>query len=300
MRFMLEDTLSRGEIDEKIYQFFKEKLQKILFENFSQKILPHTSGVLYPRDFKTEEYLNEQKIFDSKVLEFREYIGIVPEAQDDLEAPSLVTALTPAKYEQPWHDHDNNWEITFYTGRSNGKYELDGERYILEADFGDFIIFPPKTYHTIENPTDKPVKNMSVKLPWALLDRGKEYQRGGAGRIEKMKETAPGVREARFEAEGVPYFSKMYSFDENIKNHTICPENKSLLYVLDGGFSVSWLPQNPDDTEIAQDNFAILLDKWTQIDISSLKKSGHIYMIELLDNWKDFTCADKKSDYFQK
>lgn len=109
------------------------------------------------------------------MLEPREYIGIVPEAYSDLDAPSLVTALTPAHYEQPWHDHGENWEITFYTGISYGKYQTQGQEYSIEAQFGDVIIFPPKTRHTIQNPTDHAVMNLSIKLPSALLDRGKTY-----------------------------------------------------------------------------------------------------------------------------
>lgn len=38
------------------------------------------------------------------------------------------------------------------------------------------IIFPPQTRHTIKNPTQQEVMNISIKLPSALLDRGKEYK----------------------------------------------------------------------------------------------------------------------------
>lgn len=74
------------------------------------------------QNHKRETYSNISKIIERKTLEPREYIGIIPEAYSDLDAPSLVTALTPPHYQQPWHDHGENREVTFYTGPSIGKY----------------------------------------------------------------------------------------------------------------------------------------------------------------------------------
>lgn len=287
LMILFEEYFRRWEVSKDDFSFLKKCILNVKLENFSQMLLPKTSGIIRPKNFKTEEYLNFQKIVDSKVLEPREYIWIVPEAKSDLDAPSFVTAETPAKYEQPWHDHADNWEITFYAWRSNWKYMLDWKEYILEADFWDFIIFPPKTFHTIENPNDFPVKNMSVKLPTALLDRWKEFKNTGwAWFIQKMQEISPWVREARFELQEVPYFSRLFSFDENVKNHKISPKNKSMLYVLWWEFIISWLEE---EVSTLSDSSVVLLDSLKEVEITSLRKKWNIYMIELLDNWKEFS-----------
>lgn len=284
---LFEEYLKEGKISKDDFSFLKKFISNIKLENFSQVLLPKTSGIIRPKNFKTEEYLNFQKIVDSKVLEPREYIWIVPEAKSDLDAPSFVTAETPARYEQPWHDHADNWEITFYTWKSNWKYMIDGKEYVLEADFWDFIIFPPKTFHTIENPNNFSVKNMSVKLPTALLDRGKEFKNTWwAWKIQKMQEILPWVMEARFEEQEVPYFSRLFIFDENIKNHKISPKNKSMLYVLNWEFIISWLE---DEVSTLSDSSVVLLDSLKEVEIASLRKKWNIYMIELLDNWREFS-----------
>lgn len=284
--FLIEEAFKNWKISKKDYDFFNEKMKIILLENFSQIILPETSGILKPQHYKTEQYLNTQKLLDHKVLEPREYIWIVPEAHNDLEAPSFVTATTPAFYEQPWHHHNDNWEVTFYAWPSKWKFKFEDKIYEIEANFWDFIIFPPKTFHTIENPTDKPVKNMSVKVPWALLDRGREYSFDWwKWFLQKMQDLWNWVKEARFENQWVPYFARLFCFDDTIKNHKIKPKNKALLYVLDGGFLVEGIWK---DSEIVLESFSILLDKDKQIEIKSIKNKWNIYMIEFLDNWQDF------------
>lgn len=283
---LFEEYFKRWEISKDDLTFLKKNILNIKLENFSQMILPKTSGIIRPKNFKTEEYLNFQKIVDSKVLEPREYIWIVPEAKSDLDAPSFVTADTPAKYEQPWHDHKDNWEITFYAWKSNWKYKLDGKEYVLEADFWDFIIFPPETFHTIENPNDFSVKNMSVKLPTALLDRWKEFKNTGwAWFIQKMEEIEPWVKIAKFEKQAVPYFAKLFTFDENIKKHKVSPKNKTMLYVLSWEYIISWIDE---ELSTLSESSVVLLDSWKKVEIDCLRKNWNIYMIELLDDWEDF------------
>lgn len=97
------------------YHDIKQQLTAVLLENFSQQILPATTGIVLAGQQKTEQYCNFSKAVARQVLEPREYLGIVPEVASDLDAPSLVTALTPPVYEQPWHDHGENWEVTLYT-----------------------------------------------------------------------------------------------------------------------------------------------------------------------------------------
>lgn len=286
-KFLIEQFYENWDIPEDVYKDLKDKIFLLMMENFSQMILPEKSWIISPKDFKTEQYLNMQKLLWIDVLEPREYIWIVPEAHSDLDAPSLVTADTPANYEQPWHDHSDNWEITFYTWKSKWKYMFDWKEYEIDADFWDFIIFPPKTFHTIQNPNDFPIKNMSVKLPWALLDRGKTYNNTWwKWFLKKMEEISPWVKKATFEEQWVPYFSKLYSFSKNISSHDIETENKSLLYVLDWAFIIDWLPKKE---EVVTDSFAVILDAWEKINIKTIKEKGNIYMIELLDNWENFS-----------
>lgn len=113
-----EQLHQQGLISEADYAQIKKTLSQILFENFSKQILPAKTGIIPANQQKTETYFNFSKAAARKILEPREYIGIVPEALTDLDAPSLVTALTPPHYEQPWHDHGENREITFYDGPS--------------------------------------------------------------------------------------------------------------------------------------------------------------------------------------
>lgn len=229
----LEDLYEAEKISKPLYKEMKQKANQILFENFSKQILPKQTGIITAENQKKEDYLNPGKLENLKVLEPRQYIGIDPSAETDLDAPSLVTAITPPEYEQPWHDHWENWELTFYTWPSIGKYQTAGVEHEINADFGDMIIFPPQTWHTIKNPTSEEVMNMSIKLPSALLDRGKEYK-WALGKGEKRSLVETGDHQYRLEIEDiwVPYNINVYSFDKVKNVHHIKNSSKSLIYPL--------------------------------------------------------------------
>ena len=104
-KFLTELYYEQKLLSEDCYQEIKKNLSLILPENFSQQILPATTGIIASAYQKKEMYLNTSKVLGRDILEPREYIGIVPEVASDLDTPSLVTAETPPNYQQPWHDH---------------------------------------------------------------------------------------------------------------------------------------------------------------------------------------------------
>lgn len=282
-KFLLEELFNEALITKNDYEDIKKKLNYILFENFSRQILPDKNGIMSAKNHKSELYLNLDKWTLKKVLEPREYIGIIPEALSDLDAPSLVTATTPPHYEQPWHDHWENREITFYTWPSIGKFKNEGKEECIQADFWDFIIFPPKTWHTIENPTDLPVKNLSVKLPSSLLDRGKIYNGGWWMKFtKKLESVSPNHYFAKFEEQWVPYHIEVYTFDERIDKHSISTMGRSLIYCINGDFIVEWLG---DTKQAVKEGDAIFLDIHKNIEVVSLSKWGSLYRVELIVDW---------------
>lgn len=268
------------------YHDIKQQLTAVLLENFSQQILPATTGIVLAGQQKTEQYCNFSKAVARQVLEPREYLGIVPEVASDLDAPSLVTALTPPVYEQPWHDHGENWEVTLYTWPSLGKYKTEGKEYQIEAQFGDVIIFPPKTWHTICNPTDYPVRNLSIKLPSALLDRGRTYM-GASWKGEKraMKETADHILTVDLSDLALPYHLTLYRFDVWKKEHTLQFDGKSLLYPLTGEYLVS---TRFFSQRVLRNGDTVLLDSQEVATLQCLTNEGTIYCVDLKPDWREY------------
>lgn len=281
-KFLTELYYEQRLLSEDCYQEIKKNLSLILLENFSQQILPATTGIIPATNQKKEIYLNTSKVLGRDILEPREYIGIVPEVASDLDAPSLVTAETPPNYEQSWHDHWENREITFYTWFSIGKFKTERIEQEIQADFWDIIIFPPKTWHTIKNPTDHPVMNLSVKLPSALLDRGKVYQ-GSVGQGEKrtLDQKADHVFGYDLNDLGMPYHIRVYVFDEGKSEHIVSHKGKSLLYPLEWEYLVS-TPYFKNKTFRKGD--ALLLDAETEASITNLNGEGKIYTVILREN----------------
>lgn len=282
-KFLTELYYEQELLSEDTYKDIKKNLNLIFFENFSQQILPATTGIIPSTNQKKEMYLNTSKVLGRDILEPREYLGIVPEATSDLDAPSLVTAETPPNYEQPWHDHWENWEITFYTWSSIGKFKTKGIEQEIQADFWDIIIFPPKTWHTIKNPNDHPVMNLSVKLPSALLDRGKVYQ-GSVGQGEKraLDQKADHVFGHDLNDLGMPYHIRVYIFDKKKSTHIISNKGKSLFYPLEWEYLVS-TPYFKNKTFRKGDS--LLLDAETEAAIININGEGKIYTIHLAKDW---------------
>lgn len=285
-KFMLEALYSDWVFTQNEHDQINQRLNYILFENFSRQLLPEKSGVIPAQSHKSELYLNIRKWTEKKVLEPREYIGIIPEAMSDLDAPSLVTAMTPPNYEQPWHDHWENREITFYTWPSIGKYKTDWEEVCVDADFGDFILFPPKTWHTIENPTDSPVKNISVKLPKALLDRWKTYNNAlWENIVKKMIPVWTGHYRADFIDQEVPYHIEIYTFEWNQESQSINTKWRGLVYCIDWDFILEWLWKTK---KAIKEWDVIILDKNSEVSLTKLSTDWRLYRVELSDNRQDF------------
>ena len=281
-KFLTELYYEQKLLSEDCYQEIKKNLNMILLKNFSQQILPATTGIIPSAYQKKEMYLNTSKVLGKDILEPREYLGIVPEATSDLDAPSLVIAETPPNYQQPWHDHWENREITFYTWSSIGKFKTEGVEQEIQADFWDIIIFPPKTWHTIKNPTDYPVMNLSVKLPSALLDRGKIYQ-GSVGQGEKrtLDQKADHVFGLDLNDLGMAYHIRVYVFDEEKSEHIVSHKGKALLYPLEWEYLAT---TQYFKNKTFRKGDALLLDAETEASITNINGKGKIYTVILKEN----------------
>jgi hypothetical protein len=267
-------------IDEEQYHQCKQLIKNVFLENRSKQILPWLSWVIKSWKLKTELYLNMNNMLRHNVLEHREYIGIDPTVWFDLDAPSIVTAMTPPHYEQPVHNHEHNREITFYTGPSKGKYYDQWQEYSIDANFGDFIIFPPKTYHTIANINDFAVRNISIKLPGALLDRGTilENNETGSGTKQSLDCIGEGVWYKEFPQQNMPYVIHLYDF-KTINQHTIQPQWKCALYILGWEFmcQIDWGQNNA-----ISESDVIIWNCDSKIQIQSLNPwVWNIYMVTL-------------------
>lgn len=257
-------------------------IKNILLENRTKQILPKQHWILRASAHKTELYLNSHPYIERKVLEPREYIGIDPEVGFDLDAPSIVTALTPAEYEQPIHNHAENREVTFYTWPSIGKYYDKWEEHLLEANFWDFIIFPPKTYHTINNPNKYPVRNISIKLPWALLDRSNNLDKSEpwSWEVLKMEEVENWIYKKDFKnILDLPYNIHIYDMNK-IKNTKINPTWKSVIYVMDWDFIINFLWENKKN--VVSESDIIVLNNMNTIEIEKVNGWWKLYMVTLV------------------
>ena len=284
LMFVLEQN--KDNFSEKDYNFLRKNIKWVLLENFARQILPETSWIIKKNWHKTEWYLNKNTFLDKNVLEPREYIWIDPLAYSDLDSPSIVTALTPPKYTQPEHLHENNYEITFYTWESIAKYRHNWELVELHADFWDFIIFPPNTIHTIYNPSNESLMNISVKLPWALLDRWSEIDnRPWEWKIQHIQETEKKwIYKAEFDTENVPYFIQIFKFDE-IRNNKTTLESwncKTCFYIIKWDFV--WKNTKEKKNNALSQWDTIILDKNQTFEINDLNWDWIIYSVFLTDS----------------
>lgn len=270
-------------IDPRIANKIKNDIKYILLENWSRQILPNHYGIIPPGRNKVESYLNKDGYFGLELLEPRSYIGIDPTAFGHLDTPSIVTALTPARYCQPEHSHSGNYEITFYADPSLVKYRNNGDMCELPVSYGDFAIIPPDTIHTIENPSDTPMMNISIKLPGALLDRGKTIDnRTGTCRIEHMTQTPEnGIYIKTFPDIDIPYTIGIYDF-YNITTPKVAIKSqwKAACYVISweyvGHFS------DEEKQYVLQAESTIILDGKRDFIVDTVVNPGIMYQAELI------------------
>jgi cupin superfamily acireductone dioxygenase involved in methionine salvage len=273
----------QDQLDSEVILQIRWVLKYILLENWTRQLFPSSHGVIPPGRHKTESYLNKNESLKHDVLEPRNYIGIDPEAFSDLDAPSIVTALTPAKYCQPEHSHSENYEVTFYAGPSLAKFRNNGEMQELSVWFWDFAIIPPGTIHSIENHTDAPVMNISIKLPWALKDRGAQIDnRIGVCNIQHMVESErTGIYEAVFPTIDVPYTIGIYDFSAiSDASVTIESMHKSAAYVISGDYIGHF--SDTDHQYVLQKDSTIILDGTKHFIIDRVINPGVIYQANLL------------------
>lgn len=170
--------------------------------------------------------------------------------------------------------------MTFYTWPSIGKFYDKWTEHSLEASFGDFIIFPPKTYHTINNPNNFPVRNISIKLPGALLDRSNilDQNEPWTGEVVHIDDLWEWIFHKSFPAQGLTYDIFVYDFSEK-KEFSITPKGKSVIYALDGDFLVMFAHEEHNHV-ISESDIVVLNDQHT-VNISRVNGSGKLYMVTL-------------------
>ncbi len=204
----------------------------------------------------------------------------------DLDAPSVVSATTPPNYTQPIHSHEYTTEVTFYTGPSEAIYYDQWTEKIIAVNQGDIVIIPPNITHTIRNPSNKHVKNISVKLPKALLDRYRSMLINSAKWVEvrKMVTTNAGVSTMDLTDLNVGYNITIYHFSEWVWVHRIVPTGKSMLYVIKWWYIVEflWKDINTWDEDVVTVWDVIIINPEVPIRIQSIKTRGMIYMVTLL------------------
>ena len=206
-------------------------------------------------------------------------MGISKDQNFDLDDLSLVTALTPPGYTQPWHYHRESYEVNFYEGRSQVLYKKDGNEVQLNMQLGDYVFIHPNTNDTIRNTSLLPIRNCSVKVPNALKDRGEDenYRVDGIGDKLSMINMGGGISEINFSQKSneIPYITRLYRIDKT--TITIRSNNDSILYVLKGGFE-SYIANKTD--VLSQSDVIILDSDNPEIIIKNLTGDGLIYQIE--------------------
>lgn len=267
------------------YDLLKWLLRRIRLENWTKQ-LSAPYGIIRNSDLKKELYLNEITDLSKTVFEPREYIGIDPWADSDLEAPSVITAMTPPCYTQPIHSHDSTTEVTFYTGDSEAIYYDNWVERIIPVSSGDMVIIPQGITHTIRNPTLNPVKNISVKLPQALLDRCNTLSKNRASGVEVRRMFSNNNDVYSFDLTDLHlgYSIEIHRFDYE-KFHYVTSRWKSLIYVLDGGFLIDFLPK---DGEIQTTQNVLvpwdvaICENMRSIRLEAIQRIGSVYMVTLV------------------
>ncbi len=231
LSYLAAANLSKSEKEE-----IRKMAKRITLEAWTKRILPKTSGILYSDTLKTHRYTNPND-FGELSVEPRSYTALSVHDVYDLDGPSLVTALTPPKYTQPWHAHAESDEVTFYADPAIVKYTLDGKEYSMEVPENSLVRVPKNTYHTISNPGNKVSLNMSIKMPQALLDRleGDIFEIKGEGRAEILK---PQVEQNSLiwdlKKYGLPYSVLFYDLESGKKLKLTHKDNYGLLYCISG------------------------------------------------------------------
>ena len=267
------------------YTLLQSLLRGIRLENWTKQ-LTKPYGLIRSSNLKKELYLNEIADLSVTVLEPREYIGIDPSVDSDLEAPSVVTAMTPPGYTQPIHSHDSTTEVTFYTWDSEAIYYDNGIEQVLPVSCGDMVIIPQGITHTIRNPTLDSVKNISVKLPKALLDRSNTLNKNKASGVEvrHMQSNNKGAYSFDLSDLHLGYTIEIHRFD-NEKVHYIKSHWKSLFYVLEGSFLIDFIAKD-GEMQAMQDVLVpwdvALCDDMRSVRLEAIQRSGAIYMVTLL------------------
>ena len=266
-----------GQMEISQFKEVKKIIKQIKLENWSKQAKEYP--IIKASKTKQEVYENTDPYSEIPFLEPRDYMGISKDQNFDLDDLSLVTALTPPGYTQPWHYHTDSYEVNFYEGQSQALYKKDGNEVQLNMQLGDYAFIHPNTNHTIRNTSLLPIRNCSVKVPNALKDRGEDenYRVDGIGDKLSMINMGGGISEINFSQKSneIPYITRLYRIDKT--TITIRSNNDSILYVLKGGFE-SYIANKTD--VLSQSDVIILDSDNPEIIIKNLTGDGLIYQIE--------------------
>lgn len=149
-------------------------IKHIRLEAWTKQLLPYRSGIIRSAHAKGHQYTNLDDFWECSI-EPRTYMALSPDDCYDTDGPSLVTALTPPRYTQPIHAHAESDEVTFYAHAARVIYQRGAQRITLDVPPLSVVRIPNRVYHTIQNITDTPALNASIKIPQALRDRMEDH-----------------------------------------------------------------------------------------------------------------------------
>lgn len=229
-------ALGSPEADD-VYRFLSDVL---MMENFSVSI-PEGVHVRPMSELKSKDYGDgperERRLYWSPHFKTRDTDGL-----------SVVVALTPAGYVQPFHTHLQTTEFTLNTeGRLRMLTAKDGVEYPLEVPKGSIGVSPKGLAHTLGNPNARRSANVSVKIPESMGDRhdipdirAYTVQSGDAQIREPDLERDEGITVFRHELSDLAYryAIELIELEPDTTHRAEADESTRFYFVTDGRFTV--------------------------------------------------------------
>ncbi len=220
-------------------------VKKIRLEAWTKQILPHESGVISAAHVKSHVYNNLDDFWECGI-EPRTYMAISPHDRYDTDGPSLVTALMPPRYTQPDHAHAESDEVTFYADAARVIYHRGAQRIMMDVPPYSLVRIPRNVYHTIQNPSDEPSLNMSIKIPVALRDRMEDdpttSPSDAVARIVVPDSDVSQVRIWRVFDHGAPYEIRAFTHRDGDVAEIAAQRGAMMIFVIGGGYQVTFDP----------------------------------------------------------
>lgn len=263
--------------DEEVQDIYAFLSDVLMMENFSVSI-PEGVHVREMHDLKSKDYGNgteqEKRIYWSPHFHTR-----------DIDGLSVVVALTPAKYTQPYHTHLQTTEFTLNT---EGRLELlsarGGTEQRIEIPKGSIAVSPKGLAHTLSNPNSKRSANVSVKIPESMGDRhdiidiGRYAVASDPPHIrEPDVERDEGITVYRHELKDLTYAygAELIELDTNNTYRVEAGEATRFYFVTDGRFTV----KHRGHTMPAPKYSLITVDPNERALITAREEPGTIYTV---------------------